>query len=180
MKSKNTIDLFSENKVIAGKFFPAIISFIILVFFDQISKYIVMNKMDLYDSIPIIPDILEIHYIQNPGTAWGLLPNQQLLFCICTAIVVVFCWFILYRCIKLDRYHALKWLVVLIISGGIGNFIDRIRFQYVIDFIYFKCINFPVFNIADCYVTVSFFFLIYLILFKYSEDDIEAILNRKK
>ena len=61
----------------------------------------------------------------------------------------------------------------LLVSGAAGNFIDRVRFGYVRDFIYFKLINFPVFNVADCYVTVSVVLLIILILFVYKEDDFE-------
>ena len=72
--------------------------------------------------------------------------------------------------------------MVLILSGAVGNFIDRVRFQYVIDFFYFKLIDFPVFNVADCYVTVGFILLLILILFKYKEDDFENIFsfNNKK
>ena len=129
-----------------------------------------------YDSIPIIKGIFELHYIQNPGAAWGMFANKQILFYICTVVVFIFGVRFYIRCAKTALFKDIQVLIVLILAGAAGNFIDRIRFQYVIDFLYFKLINFPVFNVADCYVTVGFIFLIFLILFKYKEDDF-AILN---
>ena len=65
-------------------------------------------------------------------------------------------------------------------SGAIGNFIDRVRFGYVRDFIYFKLINFPVFNVADCYVTISVAIFIVLILFVYKENEFDFLSFKKK
>ena len=164
-----------SNNKIAGKIIPAIISVIILVSFDQIAKNIVDNHLSLYDSIDVIPDILQIYYIRNSGAAWGILQNMQILFYIITSICLIF---LLYTYIKLSINNCFKILRILIIflfSGALGNFIDRIRFQYVIDFIYFKLINFPVFNIADCYVTVSVFIILFLFIFIYKEDDFNNI-----
>ena len=79
------------------------------------------------------------------------------------------------RCTKKNVFKDIRLLIVLILSGAVGNMIDRIRYQYVIDFLYFKWIDFPVFNIADCYVTVGFILLIILILFKYKDEDFERI-----
>ena len=164
-----------SNNKIAGKIIPAIISVIILVSFDQIAKNIVDNHFSLYGSIDVIPDILQIYYIRNSGAAWGILQNMQILFYIITSICLIF---LLYTYIKLSINNCFKILRILIIflfSGALGNFIDRIRFQYVIDFIYFKLINFPVFNIADCYVTVSVFIILFLFIFIYNEDDFNNI-----
>ena len=108
--------------------------------------------------------------------------NKQILFYICTVIVLILGIMIYIRCLALNQYKDLRILLVLILSGAVGNFIDRVRFQYVIDFFYFKLIDFPVFNVADCYVTVVFILLLILILFKYKEDDFENIFsfNNKK
>ena len=70
--------------MIAGKIIPAIISVILLIAFDQITKYIIDHSMKLYDSIPVIPEILDIHYIRNSGAAWGIFQNKQILFYIIT------------------------------------------------------------------------------------------------
>lgn len=163
--------------MIAGKLIPAIISVVLLTALDQITKYYIDITLELYESIPIISGVFEIHYIRNAGAAWGIFQNKQIMFYIETIIILAFAFFIYYRCLKNNKYKDIRILIILISSGAIGNFIDRIRFQYVIDFIYFKLINFPVFNIADCYVTVGVFLLLILFIFKYKEEDLDSILK---
>ncbi|MCM1158956.1 MAG: signal peptidase II [Bacteroidales bacterium] len=166
-----------EKKLIAGKILPAILSFLVLVSLDQFTKYLVDHHMALYDSIPLVKDLFELHYIRNYGAAWGLLQNKQLLFYLCTVFVCIAGIFLYIRCSKLQAYQDIQLLIVLILSGAVGNFIDRIRFKYVIDFLYFKLIDFPVFNIADCYVTIGFILMIILLFFKYGEEDLEKLLS---
>lgn len=173
-KENNPKQLNSKRKI-AGAYFPAILSFILLVFFDQIVKYLVDSKMELYSSIPVIKDVFEIRYIRNPGAAWGIFANQQILFYIITIIVcIIGVWYYI-RLSKKNLFKDVRMVTILILAGAVGNFIDRLRFQYVIDFFYFKLIDFPVFNIADCYVTVGFAILIILVLFKYKEEDFEKL-----
>lgn len=179
MEHSENNNLIHKKNLIAGSFLPAIISFLIFVFIDQLTKYIVDHNMDLYDSIPIIKDVFEIHYIRNSGAAWGMFENKQILFYICTLFVLVIGCLFYVRCAKLGKYRDIQILLVLILSGAVGNFIDRLRFQYVIDFLYFKLINFPVFNIADCYVTIGFFVMILLLFFKYKEEDLEILMKSK-
>lgn len=175
MKHTNT-----ENKQIAGNYLPAIICFVILVGIDQGTKYLVTQNMELFSSIPVIREVFEIHYIQNPGAAWGILAHSQILFYIVTVIAfIVGVWFYI-RCARFKEFLNFRILMVLILAGAMGNFIDRIRFQYVIDFLYFKLIDFPVFNIADCYVTIGFFCLAFLLLFKYTEEDLEELFPKAK
>lgn len=165
-------NLKTGNKI-AGCYIPAILSFLFLVFIDQLVKYLIDKKMELNSSIVLWKDVFEIHYIHNSGAAWGLLEDKLVLFYICTGIVFIIGVSIYIKCVQKNKFKDIRILIVLILSGAIGNFIDRIRFHYVIDFLYFKLINFPVFNIADCYVTIGFFVLIYLILFKYKDEDFE-------
>jgi len=73
------------------------------------------------------------------------------------------------------RYSILRVLLVLIIAGAVGNLIDRIRLNYVIDFLYVALINFPIFNVADCYVTVSTLVFLVLALFYYKDEDFEFL-----
>lgn len=169
-----------DNPKIAGKLLSAILSFLILIGLDQFTKYMIDTHMNLYDSLPVIPDVFEIHYIRNAGAAWGMFQNKQILFYICTVIVLILGIFLYLRCLNLNRYTDLRILLILILSGAVGNFIDRIRFQYVIDFFYFKLIDFPVFNVADCYVTIGFIILLLLILFKYKEQDFEVLFTFRK
>lgn len=180
MEQVDNNKLFHKNKMIAGSFLPAIISFLVLVFIDQLTKYIIVHNMALYESIPIVKDVFEIFYIRNPGTAWGLLANKQFLFAISTLIIFIFGTIVYGRCIRLSKYKDIRIMLIFILAGGMGNFIDRIRFKYVIDFLYFKLIDFPVFNVADCYVTIGFISLVFIILFKYRENDFEDLFSRKR
>ena len=180
MEQFDNDNLIHKNKIIAGSYLPAIISFLILVFLDQLTKYIVTHTMALYESIPVIKDVFEIHYIRNPGTAWGLLANKQLLFRCCTILVFIIGITVYIRCVQLSKFRDIRILLVLILAGGMGNFIDRIRYEYVVDFLYFKLINFPIFNIADCYVTVGFILLLLIVFFKYKEEDFEDLFSKKR
>lgn len=177
--TNHNANLISKRKI-AGSYLLAILSFVLLVMIDQLSKYHITTSMQLHDAIPVVADVFEIHYIQNRGAAWGLFENQQLLFCCCAIIACVFGLIFYMKCLKANRLKALRICIIMIVSGAVGNLIDRIRFQYVIDFIYFKLIDFPVFNIADCYVTVGFIITIILILFVYKDEDLEVLSFKKK
>ena len=87
--------------------------------------------------------------------------------------------FIYFRIPDTKKYSALLLIITFIFSGAIGNLIDRIFLNYVTDFLYVELINFPVFNIADCYVTVSVFILSYLIIFKYDDNDLNFLSFKK-
>ena len=85
-------------------------------------------------------------------------------------------WHLFFK--KLPATRHFFWLnavAVLFFAGAIGNFIDRVRQGYVVDFFYFSLINFPIFNVADIYVTAAAFLLIFLCLFYYKEEDFEQI-----
>lgn len=174
MAENHTNKLNISGKIV-GIYLPAILSFCLLVGIDQFVKYLVYSKMELHSSIVVWQDIFEIHYIQNSGAAWGLFENKQVLFIISSILVLFIGIFLYIKCINRDIFKDIRMLIILILSGAVGNMIDRIRFQYVVDFLYFKLIDFPVFNIADCYVTIGFIFLIILILFKYKDEDFEKI-----
>lgn len=148
----------------------------ILIFIDQFTKYLVAANMDLYEFYPVIQDVFEIRYIQNSGTAWGLFAgmNMHTFFVIMTVVLMAV---MVYTYIKLSahrQYLPLNITLVILFAGAVGNMLDRIRLHYVIDFLYFKLINFPIFNVADIYVVVGMLLLAYLILFRYQEEDAGA------
>lgn len=178
-QTNHNSNLISKKKI-AGSYLLAILSFVILVIIDQLSKYHITTSMKLHDSIPVIKDVFEIHYIHNPGAAWGMLENQQLLFAICAIVASILGAIYYAKCLQANTMKALRICIVVILAGAIGNLIDRVRFQYVIDFIYFKLIDFPVFNIADCYVTVGFFVMIIFVLFVYKDEQLEILSFKKK
>ena len=112
--------------------------------------------------------------------AWGMLSGRINLFLVFTVIVMLIVTYVIINLPVTRKYMPLLITCTLLVSGAVGNFIDRVRFGYVRDFIYFKLINFPVFNVADCYVTVSVALLIILILFVYKEDDFGFLKLSKK
>lgn len=174
MTEDNENNLNIRRKIV-GNYLPAILLFCVLVGIDQFAKYLVYSKMELYSSIVVWKDVFEINYIQNAGAAWGLFENKQILFIICSFVVLIMGIWVYIKCINKNIFKDIRILIILILAGAAGNMIDRIRFQYVVDFLYFKLINFPVFNIADCYVTVGFVLLLILIIFKYKDEDFEKL-----
>lgn len=116
---------------------------------DQISKWLIVKNMELGTSIPIIDNVLYITSHRNRGAAWGILENKMWFFYIITVVFVVFIVFYMKKYTKTDRLLGIS--LGLILGGAIGNFIDRVFRQEVVDFIhvYIFSYNYPVFNIAD-------------------------------
>lgn len=150
------------------------------VLLDQWSKYLAVTHLKDKGPLDLIPGIFQLTYLENRGAAFGILQGKQWFFYISTlAVMAVIIW--LYMKMPATRkFVPLRACAVLIVSGAVGNFIDRIRLNYVIDFFYFKWIDFPVFNVADIFVTVSTILLLLLILFYYKEEDIEQILHGRR
>ncbi|HDR4419709.1 TPA: lipoprotein signal peptidase LspA [Bacillus cereus] len=116
---------------------------------DQISKWLIVKNMELGTSIPIIDNVLYITSHRNRGAAWGILENKMWFFYIITVVFVVFIVMYMQKYAKTDKLLGIS--LGLILGGAIGNFIDRVFRQEVVDFIhvYIFSYNYPVFNIAD-------------------------------
>lgn len=148
-----------------------IIAFILLVALDQFTKFQAVVRLKDKASFPIIRNVLELQYLENKGAAFGMLQNQKAFFILIAILILIIIVYVLALVPDDMKYNALHILLVMIGSGACGNMIDRFRTNYVVDFIYFKLINFPIFNVADIYVTVSTFILLFLFLFYYKEND---------
>ncbi|YAR63294.1 lipoprotein signal peptidase LspA [Bacillus cytotoxicus] len=116
---------------------------------DQLSKWFIVKNMELGASIPIIDNVLYITSHRNRGVAWGILENKMWFFYIITVVFVGFIVFYMKKYAKTDKLLGIS--LGLILGGAIGNFIDRVFRQEVVDFIhvYIFSYNYPVFNIAD-------------------------------
>ena len=147
---------------------------------DQITKALAEARLLGKPDFKIIGDAFVFSYLRNSGAAWGMLSGRINLFLVFTVIVMLIVTYVIINLPATRKYMPLLITCTLLVSGAVGNFIDRVRFGYVRDFIYFKLINFPVFNVADCYVTVSVALLIILILFVYKEDDFGFLKLSKK
>lgn len=144
---------------------------IVLVAIDQFTKYLAVVSLKDKSAYSIINGVLEFNYLENKGAAFGMLQNQKMFFIFVAIVFVGVITFVLIKAPNEPKYTKLHILLVMICSGAIGNLIDRIRLDYVVDFIYFSLINFPIFNVADIYVTVSTILLIICILFVYKDHD---------
>lgn len=138
---------------------------LLVLFFDQLTKFWVQNSMLPRDSIPLIPGVFHLTYVQNTGAAFGFLRGKTLFFIVVAVLVL---GFIIFLAPRLSREKPLLGLVFgLLLGGALGNLIDRIRYGYVIDFLDFRV--WPVFNIADMAIVVGVCFLIWEIWFRTPE-----------
>ena len=159
-------------------YITALISVVVLVCIDQFTKYLVVGHLKDRPAYVLIRNIFQLEYLENRGAAFGILQNQRVFFYISVLLITAaVIWF--YSKVPMERkYLPLRICAVLIVGGAFGNGIDRIRLNYVVDFFYFKLIDFPIFNVADIYVTVAAFLLVILILVYYKEEDLERIFHR--
>ncbi len=173
-----------------------------LVILDQLSKYLAVLLLKNKSAFPIIKNVFELQYLENQSAAFGMDPvsllhrifsfeifnqnpelflNVKMTFFVVLTVVIlgIFVWIFLHIPQE-RRFRYLDWVLVFFTAGAIGNFIDRVRLNYVVDFFYFKLINFPIFNVADIYVTCSAVVLIVLGIFYYKDEDIDCIFPSKK
>lgn len=120
---------------------------------DQVTKWLVIHKMDLYQTIPLWEGVFHITSHRNRGAAFGILQNQQWLFIVVTVVVVVGILFYLNR-LNGDQ-PLLSWSLALILGGAVGNLIDRVRLGEVVDFLDFQWIRYPIFNVADSAIVIG-------------------------
>lgn len=151
-----------------------------LVIADQAAKKLAYVYLKNQPSVSLIPGVLELHYLypENRGIAFGMFQGSVLFFAVVSILfllVLIYAWM---RIPKERFYLPLLTIAAILASGALGNFIDRFFRGYVIDFIYFSLIDFPVFNLADVYVVVSGILLILFVCTKYRDDDF-SFLNRK-
>lgn len=157
----------------------AIIAIILGVALDQYTKALAVEHLK-DGAIPLIDGVFELRYLENRGAAFGMLQNQQTFFLIVAVITLAAMTLIYVRMPHTKKYVPLRICLVSIVAGAIGNMIDRIRLDYVIDFFYFKLINFPIFNVADIYATCASILLILLLIIYYKDEDIDEVYNTLK
>ena len=167
-----------ENRI--SHYLFAVITVITAVLFDQWTKHLAV--LHLKDKTPytIIEGVFKLQYLENRGAAFGMLQNQRVFFYICVLVIAVFVIWFYKRVPMTNKYLPLRLCSIFVLAGGIGNFIDRVKLNYVVDFFYFELIDFPIFNVADIYVTVSMFVLVYLICFYYKEEELDRVFSRRK
>ena len=173
-----------NNKIDSKRRIISIVIYIImtsvLTQIDQITKYIAETNLYMKNDVDVIKNVLTFTYLRNDGSAFGMFSGRINAFLLLTVIIVALITYVIIRMPLNKRYLPMYIVCTMLVSGAIGNFIDRVRFGYVRDFIYFKVINFPVFNVADCYVTISVAMFIILILFVYKDNEFDFLSFKNK
>ncbi len=164
----------------AVKYIVFVLGAALLVFVDRLSKLWAVRTLMGKAAIEVWPGVFELHYLENYGMAFGLLQNQQIFFYIATALIMAAVVYLLYRTPPTPRFAPMIAVLTLMTGGAVGNLIDRASTKYVVDFLYFKLINFPIFNVADCFVTLSSIALFILLLFVYKDEEFTRVYGFKK
>ncbi len=140
---------------------------------DQFTKYLTVLHIPLHEEIPFLPGLLQLTYVQNTGAAFSSFEGQQGMFAV---IFLLFTGMILFEYFKKPMaFKPLeRWCIAAIYGGGLGNMIDRVRMGYVVDMIETTFMEFPVFNVADCFISCGCILLmVHLFLFnkEFWKDD---------
>lgn len=148
---------------------------LILLGLDQLTKYLAIVKLKDKPAFVLLDGVLELNYLENRGSAFGMLQNQKF-FILFVGIVFLFViLFLLFKLPEDKKFNIVHILLASIVAGGLGNMIDRLRFDFVVDFISFVLIHFPIFNVADCFIVIATITLFVLFLFVYKEKDLEFL-----
>lgn len=150
-----------------------------LLLLDQGTKLWALADLKGAMGISLIPGVFEFHYLENRGAAFGILQNQREVFFVMTAAAVILLTYLYGKMPPSKKYMPLRLCYMGLTAGALGNLIDRMFRGYVVDFLYFRWIDFPIFNVADIYVTVTVAVLLCLLLFYYKDEDL-AVFGRKE
>ena len=123
---------------------------VLLIALDQWTKALAVKHLMNQQPFVIWDSVFELHYLENRGAAFGILQGQKVIFLICTVLILAVLAFYYNRMPLEKKYQPLRVVGVLLGAGAVGNLIDRMVQSYVVDFLYFKLIDFPIFNVADC------------------------------
>lgn len=156
-----------------------LVALLLFLFLDQVTKLLAVTRLKGMPDYPLIPDILTFSYLENTGAAFSSFLGKRGFLITLTVCVMLF---VLWEYLKIPdgkRFLPMRVSFLLLIGGGVGNLIDRVINGYVVDFIYFVPIDFPKFNIADCYVTVGMILLCILCFFYYKDEELSFLFQHK-
>lgn len=136
----------------------------VIVGLDQLTKYLVLTHIPLHAQVEVLPGVVGLTHVQNFGAAFSSFEGMQWLFAV---IFIVFTVAVVWEYKKQSMPFTAfeRWCIAAIYGGGLGNMIDRVRFGYVVDMIETRFMDFPVFNVADCFITCGCIALIFHLIF---------------
>lgn len=155
------------------------IGFVILVGLDQWTKGLVVAHLKVHTPFVVWDGVFEFYYSENRGAAFGMMQEKQLFFFLIALLVLGAVAYLMVKMPTDRKYRPMSVCLMMVSAGAVGNMIDRISQGYVVDFLYFKLINFPIFNVADCYVTIAAACLVILIMFYYKDEDMACFAIKK-
>lgn len=161
------------------QFFIFFIGLGVSIGLDQFTKHLAVVHLKGQKPVVLIKGVFEFYYSENRGAAFGMLQGRQGFFFLIAAAVILAVLWAVYRMPAGRRYLPLMCSLFLLVSGAVGNMIDRLTQKYVVDFLYFKLIDFPIFNVADCYVVIGCILFGILILFYYKDQEFDWVLQKK-
>lgn len=152
-----------------------------LVLADQYTKLLATAHLRGQQPYVVIDGVFELLYSENRGAAFGMMQGKQAFFFVVALAVFAAAAYAMWRMPPWSnrRYHGLKICAIMITAGALGNMVDRVTLGYVVDFFYFSLIDFPIFNVADIYVTTATAVLLVLICFFYKEEELECFQWRR-
>lgn len=148
---------------------------ILLLALDQFTKHLAIVNLKGQSAKVLIDGVLELQYLENRGSAFGMLQNQKFFILFVGIVFLAVILFFLFKLPQKKKFCSIHILLSIIIAGGVGNMVDRFRFDYVVDFISFVLIDYPIFNVADCYIVCATITLFILLMFVFKEKDLEFL-----
>ena len=154
----------------------AILAIIILTALDQLVKHLISTNFQVGQTRKIIDGVFQLNYVQNRGAAWGSFSGKIVFLLAITFVILLAAIYVYIRLAgnQEKKYTPLRISLVFLISGAVGNM------KNTSDMFDFCLINFPVFNVADIFVTCSFIVIVILVLFKYKDDELSEIIHQKQ
>ena len=142
---------------------------LLLLAADQLVKLWVVRHMELFDTMALLPGFVELKYVQNTGGGWSVLSEHTWLLSLLTALIMAVVLALVLR--RVVRHPLGLWSCTLVLAGGLGNLIDRLRLGYVVDMFNFQFMNYPVFNVADICIVFGMILGAVYYLFLYEKVD---------
>lgn len=165
-----------KTKLILG----LLAGFVGAICLDQWTKILAVKNLMNQSPYSIVNGVFELLYSENRGAAFGMLQGKKIFFLLVAIAVLSVAIYAISRMPATKKYIPLHLVAMFLSAGAVGNMIDRFTRGYVVDFLYFKLIDFPIFNVADCYVTVSMAVFMVLFLFHYKEEDLSCLSLHEK
>ncbi len=167
------IEIFKKRTAVEYIIYSSIIAVGILL--DQLTKWLAVKYLKSVITVPIIKNVIHLTYVENTGAAFGMLKDHRWVFIVLSTVTIAGLLLYLYLGHSQNMLYSVS--ISMVISGGIGNMIDRLALGYVVDFIDFRLIDFAVFNGADSFVCVGAGILILALVLEIIREEKE---NRRK